>query len=160
MPSEVWSASDLVTDVARQGGYITSVSRWNNGRWEAYIQRGDEPYGQDFPLEPGVGYILRGHLPVNWVASGFQITSPLPLSLKKGYNLVGVVSANFYSATSTIDAINSQAKEEVARTVTRFESGLYEPLVKQKGEIYGEDYPIEKTRGYFIRVEEDINWTP
>jgi len=160
VPSDVWSASDLVTDIARQGGYITSVTRWNNGRWEAYIQRGDQPYGQDFPLEPGVGYMLRGHLPVNWVASGYQITSSLPLSLKKGYNLVGVISPNSYSAATTIDAINSSTHEETARTVTRFESGLYEPLVKQKGEVYGEDYPIEKTRGYFIRVEEDTNWTP
>lgn len=160
VPESFTTAAELVTDVARQGGYITSVARWVDGRWEAYIQRGDQPYGQDFPLEPGVGYMLRGHLPTTWTASGFQITSAIPLNLKKGYNLVGVVSPSSPTAISTIDKINTTANEEVARTVTRFESGLYEPLVKRANEIYGEDYPLEKTRGYFIRVEKDVKWTP
>jgi len=160
VPESFTTAAELVTDVARQGGYITSVARWVDGRWEAYIQRGDQPYGQDFLLQPGVGYMLRGHLPITWTASGFQITSAIPLNLKKGYNLVGVVSPSSSTAIRTIDKINTTANEEVARTVTRFESGLYEPLVKRANEIYGEDYPMEKTRGYFIRVEKDVQWTP
>lgn len=173
IPQSFSTASELITEAARQGAYITTVARWNNSQWEEYVQRGDQAFGQDFPIEPGVAYMLRNHIHLKtWQVSGFEITSPIPLELKTGFNGVGIpYSQEEHTASTTLDGINLvkggklTPESENANLISRYQSGTWDVFVKriyaeEEIEEYGHNFPITPIEGYFIRVKEKADWTP
>jgi hypothetical protein len=179
IPQSFKTASELVTDVAKQGGYVTTVSRWNGSAWEEYIQRGSEPFGQNFTIEPGVPYLLRNHQHnANWIVSGLPIKQPVPLKLKEGWNGFSIpYSEKPYTAKKVIDALNSQEcsdktlscidkrEKQNSELVERYYSGLWGTFSKvhySKDNIreYGLDFEILGQEGYFTKLNHDINWTP
>lgn len=173
VPQSFSTASELITQAARQDAYITTVARWNNSQWEEYIQRGDQAFGQDFPIEPGVAYMLRNHIHLQkWQISGFKISSAIPLELSAGFNGVGIpYSQEEHAASTVLDGINLVKADrlvpesENADLISRFESGNWDSFVKriyseEKIEEYGHNFVIDPIEGYFIRVKRSATWTP
>lgn len=149
VPGNIKTASDLILEIIRQGGYATTVARFENGAWEEFVMRGSARFGTDFSIEPGRGYMIRNHLETDVAAYGPELTSKPALKLKAGYNFVGVVSQKKYTAS----LVTNQA--EVVKTVTEYESGLLRPFVKDDGKSYGKDFTINEVKGYFFRAKKD-----
>ncbi|MCJ7792440.1 MAG: hypothetical protein MUP45_00455, partial [Candidatus Marinimicrobia bacterium] len=173
VPQSFGTASELMTDAARQGAYVTTVGRWDGSQWQEYIQRGEEAYGQDFPIEPGVAYMIRNHVHLQtWQVSGFRINSSIPLELKTGFNSVGIPYSEAEQTASTVlDGINlvkSKAltpEAENADLISRFVSGNWDVFIKRiysddNLQEYGNNFKILPAEGYFIKVKEEVNWTP
>lgn len=160
LPNYVTSAEELLAEIARQGGYATTVARFVAGRWQLFVQRGTISFGDNFPIEAGVGYYLRVHLPADLVFPGVEIPNTPAYTLVKGYNLVGIISENQgLTAEGLLNSINTVVAN-AGRTVTDFDQGLLEPFIKDEGTAYGEDFPIQSQKGYFIRVLQDVTWKP
>jgi len=160
----------LVVDVARAGGYVTTVSVWDGDRWQEYSQRGSLGFGQDFPVEIGKAYFLRNHKQVEWSVSGVVSETPVELALQRGWNGVGIPVLGF-NAGNVLDEINlvgvgeGQQVIERATEIDRWRSGFWDPFVKRifaedDVQEYGDNFQIEMNRGYMIQVKEEVLWKP
>ncbi|RJP47577.1 MAG: hypothetical protein C4584_00295 [Armatimonadetes bacterium] len=153
LPSKALTASVLGGEIAKQGGYSTTISTLENGVWKSYVTRGDKTYtGEDFPIEPGKAYFVKALKPSVLVIKGQEFAAPIELDLKDGWNAVGFPKLpREINAVGVIDVM--QGKNFDADAIARWESGLWDTFVKKTGEKYGENFDIETIRGYILRVK-------
>lgn len=156
-------ASELMQILDSNNLSSVHIAKFSQGNFQIYTERdNNNNYSNDFNLLPGVGYFVYVKQKGNLILQGNEITSSVPINLVNGWNLIGVKSANStYTAEKLLNAMSSQSI--TADTVSRFDSGVYTSVVKEKGVLYGNDYTIMNTNGYFIRVVEvnaDKNFTP
>ena len=101
--------------------------------------------------------------------SGYKLKEPAGVAFDTpGWHLVGVNGASTeYTAESLLDSIDTVETLD-ADNVTKWGVGLakYEGLQKESDtsdtmQVYGFDYPIRSTEGYFVRIVEGSGtWTP
>ncbi|MCA9374703.1 fibronectin type III domain-containing protein [Candidatus Dojkabacteria bacterium] len=169
-PSEPNMASDLLTSLnADYSDAFYSIARFDSGKWEVIGNRNGDTYGsQDFQIIPGRGYVLKSKQDLVVTLSGKGIAEPVPVSLMPGWNLVGVHgTGKAYTAESLIDSVNEQ-DGFTAVNVTEWDSSKakYEGLQKETSDngvadVYGFDFPINVTSGYFLKIDNGSGlWTP
>ncbi|MBI2268364.1 MAG: hypothetical protein HYU80_02840 [Candidatus Blackburnbacteria bacterium] len=157
VPSKPLTASGLVSEIAKQEGYATTISTLENGSWKSFVQRGDKEYtGEDFAIEPGKAYFVKALKRSVFFYQGQEFVEPLKLSLDSGWNAVGIPKTNrSYKAMELLSNVVGEAD-----TIARWESGLWDTFVKKTQEGYGENFPIEQNRGYIIKVGKEVEFTP
>ena len=148
-PTNFTTAQQLIIDVARSGGYVTTVARWQDQAWQEYAQRGDQTFGTNFPIQPGQAYFLRNHQPVTWPVSGPPVDQP-QLTLETGWNTLGFTNPQSLTASKVVDGTTST-------DLTYWLSGTWEAFVKRvyapdNTQEYGIDFDISPTTGYMIKV--------
>ena len=153
------TASQMLDNIIKAGGYVTTIAAWKDEAWSEYNRRGVDEFGEDFVIEPGVAYFVRNHKPVNWKVNLLALRMPQKQDFKPGWNGVGVLGA-LDTASAVIDAINQL--EHVAIEIDRWLGGTWDPFVKPKTDkpadtttpvFYGTNFPILDTEGYMIRLE-------
>ena len=150
-------ASELIKSMNLQGGLISTVSRWESGRYEDFVMRPNgEVYGQDFSIEIGRSYFIRNYKEFNYHVNGTPIGS-WHLQLSAGYNFVGVpvtnVSGNISGFAQTIVSRSLTASPEISR----FVSGLFQTYVIKQGQAYGQDFQFDRFHGYVIKVDKSLD---
>ncbi|MBI3979925.1 MAG: hypothetical protein HY331_17260, partial [Chloroflexi bacterium] len=154
-PTHPLSVSQLAQMVNGDGvSRLTSAFRYAVGTWHGVAVSGTilmNPM-DDFQLKPGEGYFLRMNSPFDWQVTGFAITSPIPLRLGTGWNLVGVPAPGGVSATDLSDNARTISGTTTfhVREVARWIWGTYE------GHVSGypfNNFPVADTQAYFIRAE-------
>ncbi|MEI6462982.1 MAG: fibronectin type III domain-containing protein [bacterium] len=149
--NNIKTASDLLIEIARQGGYATHVSTYRNGKWVMYSQRAGVPFGQDYNLVPTEGYFVRVYKAVTLSIQGTYVQNNTPVYIGNGWNLVGFRTDGTKKASTLIDNINKTEGVSID-TVTKYEDGRYGNLIKNEGTLYGQDFVIDNDKGYFIRA--------
>jgi len=159
------TAGELAVDVAQKGGYVTTISRWDGDQWQDYVIRGNQAYGDDFNILPGKAYFLKNEKVASWSVTGRAITREelADYQLSEGWNTLGLV-VDDYTARKVIDEIN-QGEEKATVMDWWTESSNWELFVKrlysaEKVEEYGENFAIQKIRGYMIFVNQAVDWRP
>ncbi len=178
---EEYTASKLLEEIAEQGGYATTVSTYESGKWITYKQRADISFSdEDFKIYPGRGYWIRIHKPVTYQIAGHLPENPTELDLETGWNLVGIHSGynedekqewnhdagdDGWKAGELIDTV--QSEDIKLDIVTQYKGGKYESYIKDKPSggneeiFFGTDYILEEKKGYFVRVRKGGNtFTP
>lgn len=160
------SASKLIKDIISQGGYISEVAYFNEGKWNSYIIRGDQVYSsEDFPIKPGNGYMIKSLFQNKIELGGYYDENyDKNITLYPGWNLIGFIPGyeeetnrtyltNFEDINITAENVleSIQAKEINATNITRWNNGKYEGIVIEDGNYYGFDYKISLLNGYFIK---------
>lgn len=160
LPQKPLNASTLLGEIAKQGGYATTVSVLENGAWKSFVVRGDKTYsGDDFPITLGKAYFVKALKSSVLVYQGQELVAPIKLKLAPGWNGVGIpYSEKPYHAADFIDTLNT--KEAGADTASRWESGLWDTFVKQGQEAFGENFPIEQARGYLLKIGKGLEFSP
>ena len=157
-PRTVKTASGLVREVVRQGGDVTAISRLVDDRWETYVQRGSETFGNDFPLEAGKGYFVRSRVASTILLGGEPVTNTR-IKLSRGWNVVSTSgAAEPITVSAFIDKMVMARRTSEPDVVSRWESGLWDSFVKKAGEDYGNDFPIAPFRGYIIKAKDDVEF--
>ncbi len=153
LPDKTLPASSFLGEIAKQGGYATTVSKLEDGAWKTYVKRGETDYsGDDFVIEAGKAYFVKVLKPVTFKFSGQEFVSPLKTKLTSGWNAVGLPKTKkVYKASEVIDEINTN--NGVSDAVARWQYTLWDTLVKKQQEKYGKDFLLENNRGYLIRSE-------
>lgn len=147
------------TEIAQQGGYVTTVSTLEDGVWKTYVQRGDKQFsGDDFAIALGKAYFVKTLKRSIFLYQGQELVEPIQLSLNSGWNAVGFPKmSKSYKIGDIIDALNAQNAQ--AETAARYESGNWDAFVKIPEE-FGNNFLIENKRGYVIRINQDTEFTP
>lgn len=148
------SAKKLINYWEKQSADIKHIAKFENGRFVFTSKReSGKYYGEDFTLFPGDAifvFSLRYNSEVTFSGNPFETS--IPLQLTNGWNLVGIFSPNTeYTSETLINALEEQ-KYQVS-TVSQFENGLYRSVVKDQDTLFGNNFNIVTTRGYFIKIE-------
>ncbi|MEI6462130.1 MAG: fibronectin type III domain-containing protein [bacterium] len=149
--SSIKTAKNLLDEITNQGGYATHVATYRNGKWVMYSQRAGIVLGQDYNLVPGEGYFVRVHQAVTLKLDGKKIEKQNPVYVSTGWNLLGFRTDANKKASVLLDGINKTDGVTVD-TVTKYSDGRYGNLVKDSGTVYGQDFVIDETSGYFVRA--------
>lgn len=164
-PVNFKTASGLIKDVVKKGGYVTTVSVWDGDRWQEFVQRGKDQFGFDFELEPGEAYFLKNEKEVLWSIVGEPVSQQdlAEYQLDSGWNTLGIVKDEL-TAQKVIDQIN-QGEERATVMDWWTKAGNWELFVKrlyENGRIeeYGENFKVNKTNGYMIFIKEPMIWRP
>jgi hypothetical protein len=155
------------TEMLEYYEFLESISFFENGRWrEGVIRSGSEIKGRDFALVPGRGYVLVSGQDATAVLAAKVLSTPVPLSLSNGWNLIGVHGyTQPYTAKTLIESVN-ELEGVTSDNVTYWPTskGRYEGLQISEGTEYGFDFPIQDDLGYFLRVIENgagsVIWGP
>lgn len=151
LPEQPLTASTLLTSIAQQGGYATTISTLENGAWKSYVIRGDKDYsGEDFAIEPGKAYFVKALKKSDFTFIGQEFASPIKTQLSSGWNAVG------FPKTSKV----YQAADLGAEVLARWESGLWDSFVKKDAQEYGENFRISGNRGYILKVGKEVEFSP
>ncbi len=151
------NASALIDELNTQGLESTHLASYVDGKWMMYSSReteggGVEYYGEDFDVIPGRGYFVKTLNPGAATFSVNTFADPVPIDFDNGWNLISVQGPELnYTAESFINKCEEESI--MADTVSRFDSGLYESLVKDDEIFFGNDFNLINKRGYFVRVE-------
>ncbi len=149
--TEARTAKDLLANISSNGGYATHVATYRQGGWVMYSERGEKSFGTNFNLIPGEGYFVKVIKSGKLSFEGKKIASNQPYRLSNGWNLLSFRLDPALKASKLIDAINLNTPVS-SDVVTRYVSGKYENVVKDKDTVYGSDFDIEENKGYFVRV--------
>jgi hypothetical protein len=147
-------ASDLLSYWEGQNTTIYHIAIYENGRFNIFTSReGDINYDQDFELSPGQGMFVFNNGDRRQVTfPGRKLSEPLPLNLTSGWNLIGLASPSAnYNSESLLNTINDDGIN--ANILSRFDSGIYQSVVREDELIFGNNYNVIETEGYFLRVE-------
>lgn len=137
-----------------------SIASFEDGRWVIVGNREGKTYASsDFQIIPGKGYLLKSGRSFEMKRYGQKVTSPVPVSLVAGWNLVGVHGAQkAYTASSLIDSIDAVSGLD-ADNVTQWETSLgrYQGLQKSQDkegamQVYGFDFDVDPLSAYFVRL--------
>lgn len=171
------TASTFLKEVASQGGYASSISKFDGGRWLTYSVRGNHNYAyNDFNLTTGVGYMVNVIKPVNVILAGNYPVDPVGIKLNNGMNFVAFhpgytinneiawahqVPEGKWNAESVLLDLNADGIGANSTGKYRGSDFLEYNLNDQTGS--GIDFEVELTKGYFVNVagiKEGIVWTP
>ena len=179
IPQDFGTASELISQAKDQGIDLTTVAYWDGDRWQEFVQRGDKSFGQDFLLEPGIPYLLRNytHL-IDFKVTGFPLAKAIPLEFEEGWNAVGFPFLSSESqAEDILDRINQlecaknnlecldSPEKQNAESVSYYSSGQWQMFIKRHYseddiEVYGDNFEIENTKGYFLPIKKPVEFTP
>ncbi len=164
LPGKPLTAEGLLQEIKKQGGEATTVSSLENGFWKSYIIRGENNYSlSDFLIEPGKAYFVKALKPSAFSFAGQNFVAPVKLKLSSGWNAVGfpVMSKQYakpYTVSQLFGDLNS--RQAGADTAARWEFGLWDTFVNKDSQGYGEDFDIQSNRGYILKVEKEVEFSP
>lgn len=158
------TVGEVMAEMIDQGLIVTHMAKYEKGQFGVATYRSDidegEVYGNNFALIPGQAYFVKSANKKTIGLNAKEILDPVPLQLETGWNLIGIISPNkAYTAESVLDSMQSQ--DIPADILSRYNSGIYQNVIKEDGVLYGNDFNILETEGYFLRVQEGgKTWTP
>ncbi|MBI3977289.1 MAG: DUF11 domain-containing protein [Chloroflexi bacterium] len=151
---------------------LVAVFRYDRtrGLWEGGQISGTAPLGFDFELRPGEGYFFQMREPGELPLLGHVLTSPAPLPMVNGWNLVGIPNwhPNSVPHPANLDAGRVVAQTDVysptvgttihnVREIVRWVYGAYEGYVA--GYPFN-NFAIRDNQAYFIRALRGGTYTP
>lgn len=168
-PLEKFTASQFLEVLnSSPDGEIVSIHYFNNGEWKGITWRGDGDFvGDDFPISPGRGYMVRASSDMEVVYSGKILAQAVPIYFTEGWNLVGfngtlkpeITGKEIISRINRESSLNSE-------TITRWDSSSSQYKSFQFNGIeaeqqYGFDFLIDQYEGYFVRINSgNATWRP
>lgn len=150
---DIKDADTLLKTIRTFGVTTVHITRFENGKFDFYSLRDNgEIFGSNFQILPGVGYFIKTTSSGKISLSGNAITNAIPVDLNNGWNLIGVSNPEkSYTAKSFIEKCEGDSIG--CDSLARYDSGLYDILVKDNNTLFGNDFNLNSKSGYFVRVE-------
>lgn len=151
-------ASDIMRVFGQQGAYITTVSSWDGDKWIEFSMRADQTYGFDFELQKHAAYFVRNHIPSIVAITGTVVPLDLKdLAVRPGWNAISLPEG-MPNALAVLTQLNAASKEGEAQEINRFNSGSWQPFIKQEiapGDVreYGDNFAIDRRLWYFVELK-------
>jgi hypothetical protein len=151
--SSIQKASELITNSLLFEGFVTQVSKFDNGNWIHYTQSVTEggellTFGVDFNLVPGESYFVYSLNPSTFYIKGNDFLKTPPINMRKGWNLIGVSGPITLNAKQFLERCMSFLSG--CTTISEWVNVGYNSLVFEDGEYYGEIFEINRKTGYFV----------
>lgn len=172
--SRVLNSDEFLKLVNNAGDNVSAISSFSGGQWAngtVYDFKTGETKGVPFSLSQGIGYLVMAERGTTISVPGYAVKESIPVAFSSGWNLIGIHGhSRAYTAKSLINSISS-IKGLKANHVSYWPTskGMYEGYQLSEGQEYGQDFPISKDLGYFVRISDfkpltptckSINWNP
>jgi len=147
-----FTASKFLASFQESNFDVTKVATFQNNKFVIYNQR-DIGYGNDFNMSLGKAiFIFNNTNPGVLHLHGQLPESNVPIILNNGWNLVGNSFSNKqYDSQQVIDAMNN--RNFVATNISAFANGLYNSVIYDNKQYYGNNFNITNTQGYFVLIQ-------
>jgi hypothetical protein len=150
---EINTAKKLLEYWNDQGADIAHVAKFTGGRLDMYSKRetGDE-YTDDFIIYPGEGmFVMNLGLGMTVDIPGNEIDDGIAVKFINGWNLVGMTGYVNGNSEDLLDVLVEDGVD--AMSVSQFENGIYDSVIKEDGLLFGNNFNLVDNRGYFVRVK-------
>jgi len=166
-----FTASDLLSEIASQGGYATTVATYETGRWKSYKVRGDKVFStEDFAIEPGKGYMVKVLSQTMVSLAGVPLEQSAEVDINSGWNLVGFApgvdsegnevwnhmdpdASDGWDSGEVLEVLSGDGID--ADMISEWKNGRYNNYIVRDGTAYGYEYGVVSVKGYFVRIKGD-----
>lgn len=157
--SQPMTSHDFLEIANSDGDKVSRISYFSGGQWNggtSYDFDKEEVKGVSFDLIFGKGYLVVAESDATISIPSYSISKPIPIAFSSGWNLVGVHGySTQYTANSLINSINTiEGLKSNNVTYWPTSKGMYQGYQLSEGQAYGQDFPISKDLGYFVRISE------
>lgn len=175
--AEIKTAKSLISYINGQGGFVTTVAKWDSEEWqELTVRQGERVFGKDFSLNEPEAYFVRSHKDSKFIIpkqkmedKNFtgrilnfwkKLTAFRRNVIKPGWQAIGGGSLRQQTAQGILAGVNKT--EERIPEIARWDFGLWTNFIQRiysPNDIqeYGLNFPIGSIEGYFLRVEKPVN---
>lgn len=157
-----YTALDLITEMRTQGIYVDNVTYWPpaKGKYEGVQVSEGTVYGNDFLLDPNLGYFVHyARLGNNslWRPSGDNFfAAPQPLDLRKGINIVAFPYVDGSCSAYDLYVGTGRQCNKIA-----YYAGQWQEVKLDSSISYGRNFMLNPGKGYLIVCDQDVpTWTP
>lgn len=164
-PAGSLTASSVLAQVLNtSGGALAALYGLATNGWApSLIQRaGGAQTGQDFPLQPGQGYLLYSASGGRYIEAG-TIPAAMPVwSLRAGWNLVGLPMGltGTLRASSVLSGVLGNTGT-LAAIFGLSASRWFPSLIEVAGSPpSGIDFPLQPGTGYLLYTDHNVNYQP
>ncbi|KKQ34270.1 MAG: hypothetical protein US52_C0065G0005 [candidate division WS6 bacterium GW2011_GWA2_37_6] len=142
-------ASSLLNELNDAGADIVHIAAYKSGSWSIYTQReGEDVFSNDYYIEPGTGIFIFSREISQITLSGKTYEEKVPIVLEHGWNLVG---SNGLDGIDSIELFNSLKNKNIEiGVISDYDSGMYQSIVFENDQVYGNSLKLFKNKGYFI----------
>ncbi len=147
-------AAGLIALLNEDDPEITHVVTFREGKTLIFTERKNGLgqsfyYGYDFSLLPGEGYFIKSMRPGKIAIKGQVFDGPIGVRINPGWNLLQLkISEGNETFASSILQSSNDLKLDV---ISKWENGMYQNVAFSGGNIYGSDFLIYSTKGYWVR---------
>lgn len=150
-PSEFATAEGFIKYLNTNGIDARALVKYSNGQFVNFVMDDEgNSYADNFNLQANEGYFVR----VNEHGGNVRILGNLieqnTISLNNGWNLVTIANSAVSDAENFIEKCIAGMIE--CNALADYKSGLYEILVKDSGTYFGNNFPLDQKKSYFVRV--------
>jgi hypothetical protein len=138
------TAASLMREIRAAGGQAETISRLVSGAWESYSVKDGDGYGTNFSISSGYGYALFLTSPVR-IELELDLNQTTEARLSSGWNFIP--ANNFDDSTALLNSGQFD-------TVSDLYQQSFRTQLNRNGEVYGSDFALIQTKGYFIRRPE------
>ena len=135
----------------------------SQGTWETTSWFLGQPLGKKFIIQNGEGYLVSMKVEKELCITGAPIEEPLPWDLFVGLNIIGLPHVPEGSAYTSYDLLPDIGDESEIAELQRIDAllGIWETTFWFFGAPIGNNFPIERTGGYFASMKvSKLGWTP
>lgn len=129
---------------------IKSLAYFSDSKWHIFKRDGESFLGDDFKLERGKSYFIKVD---SLTKIEYQVCTdedPFEHQLVSGWNMVAVKDET--QASEFLDQVSQDGKQ--AKMIFTFSNQRYIGLIKSAGVLYGTDFSMDPTLGYFVLIQE------
>ena len=147
------AAETALDDIVAQGGSAIEIERWWNGGWDAHVR--DLPFN-NFALELGRGYFIRTSGASTWTRTGTPPSSPLPVELYPGWNLISTPKLTCSPLAEDV-LVGIAAQGGACGEIDRWYAGNWQGHIKGLG---FNNFAIVTDQGYFVKCTQRSTYVP
>jgi hypothetical protein len=160
------SASTVLRDVLQSGGgRLAAIDELRDNQWSqpVILTRGGTPSGSDFPLLPGIGYLLFSDTRGSYATSGIVLATQPAWAPTAGWNLVGITvgGTNPISASTVVTGVLQASIGRLA-AIYGLTGDRWSPSLIQNGAGFsiGTDFTLQPGQGYLLYTDMGTSYTP
>ena len=144
--------------VAASGGSLAELASWQGSNWTTDLDSGGAMEGNNFTLEPGLGYFVYSDQASTLTVTGCSIAGAPTQTLTAGWNLIGLPTASGGQTASALLS-NLTAEGRAPLEVASWTGTGWQTLVQTApGAYLGTDFTLSPQQGYFVYVQNSGSW--
>jgi len=147
------TAQAVCSEIASQGSGLQEIERWWNGGWDAHVC--GLPFN-NFTLDLGRGYFLRASAAGGWTRTGTPSTSPLPVELYPGWNLIAIPKLTCSPLAEDV-LVGIAAQGGACGEMDRWYAGNWQGHIKG---LSFNNFAIAADQGYFVKCTQHSTYVP
>lgn len=147
--TENFTAKSLIDKINAQGGDALEISTINDGQWQTYKKDDTVDYTyKDYDLEIGKSFFVYVGEDSTLDVWGYKVD--FDFTITPGYSSIGFSETHIDKYGTAYGLFEKDTEIE---EISKYDNNSFEIVLRQDNIIYGNDFPLEEYKGYFVKKE-------